>query len=355
MKKLSKKQALTVGAIALLLVGGGTVVGVINHNNDVHAQQVAKAKAHEDKVKADKKARAEKEAKEKEISQQKQVASLLSTATANPSDESIKAVNNAIAKLTDQKEKAKDTDLVKGLNARLVLIKKAQSAVKDYQAHATDANKQKVAQEAINALKDKNDEDVKAQLQKLFDESNRQAQEAAKSAQATQKASSAKQESNKSEDNNTKNNNSSVATNNDSYSSANSNVESSNNTYTPSTPNTGSGSNTSSNANAGNSNSNSNSGNSTPSNGGGNNNTGGNANNGNNNTGGNTNNGGNTPPPAQQVWQGWVKNGAGVVVASQNFSDWQSATSWASSWADSHYASLIINGKMGSFGANQIS
>lgn len=348
MKKLSKKQALTVGAVALLLVGGGTVVGVINHNNDVHAQQVAKAKAHEDKVKADKKARAEKEAKEKEISQQKQVASLLSTATANPSDESIKAVNDAIAKLTDQKEKAKDTDLVKGLNERLILIKKAQSAVKDYQAHATDANKQKVAQEAINGLKDKNDEDVKAQLQKLFDESNRQAQEAAKSAQATQKASSAKQESNKSEDNNTGNNNSSVATGNDSYSSANSNAESSNNTYTPSTPNTGSGSNTSTNANAGNnnsnSNSNSNSGNSTPSNGG-----------GNNNTGGNTNNGGNTPPPAQQVWQGWVKNGAGVVVASQNFSDWQSATSWASSWADSHYASLIINGKMGSFGANQIS
>lgn len=65
--------------------------------------------------------------------------------------------------------------------------------------------------------------------------------------------------------------------------------------------------------------------------------------------------GGNTPPPTQAVWQGWVKNGAGVVVASQNFSDAKSATTWASKWADEHYYSLIVNGKLGSFGANQIS
>lgn len=65
--------------------------------------------------------------------------------------------------------------------------------------------------------------------------------------------------------------------------------------------------------------------------------------------------GGNTPPPTQAVWQGWVKNGAGAVVASQNFSDAKSATTWASKWADEHYYSLIVNGKLGSFGANQIS
>jgi len=348
-KKWNRKVKMaSAGFLAVVILGGcGTAIGITQHNNNVHTQKLAKENAK-------KKAKIEllaKEKQEREEKQQKLVTSLLSAATSKPTDDSIKAVNEAIAKLTDQKEKAKDTKLVEALGARLNLIKKAQAAVKDYQAHATDANKQKIAQEAINNLKDKNDQAVKTQLQKLFDVSNKQAQEAAKSAQTSQKASSAKQESNKSEDSNTGNNdssedsntgnnNSSVATSNDSYSSANSNVESSNNTYTPSTPNTGSGSNTSTNANAGNnnSNSNSNSGNSTPSNGGGNNNT-----------------GGNTPPPAQQVWQGWVKNGAGVVVASQNFSDAQSATSWAASWADSHYASLIVDGKMGRFGANQIS
>ncbi|AWN67102.1 hypothetical protein LL14B4_12920 (plasmid) [Lactococcus lactis subsp. lactis] len=190
MKKLTKKQMVATGAIAILAIGGVSV-GVINHSNTVHAQQLAKTKAHEAKVKADKKAKAEQLAKEKEAAQQKQVAALLATATKNPSDTSIKAVNDAIAKLTDQKEKTKDADLVKGLNNRLALIKKAQAAVKDYQAHATDDNKQKAAQAAINNLKDKNDQDVRAELQKLFDASNKQAQDSAKAAQAQQAASKA--------------------------------------------------------------------------------------------------------------------------------------------------------------------
>ena len=144
MKKFTRKQMIAAGAVVVLGVGGITV-GVVNHNHAVQAQQIAKAKAHDAQVKADKKAQAEKLAKEKEATQQKQVAALLATATKNPTDASIKAVNDAIAKLTDQSEKTKDADLVKGLNNRLALIKKAQAAVKDYQAHATDANKQKVA------------------------------------------------------------------------------------------------------------------------------------------------------------------------------------------------------------------
>ncbi|MGF7496654.1 hypothetical protein ABUK63_11810 [Lactococcus lactis] len=190
MKKFSKKQIVTSSVILGVLVVGGVSAGVVTHNNNVQAQQVAKTKAHEAKVKADKKAKAEQLAKEKEAAQQKQVATLLATATKNPSDTSIKAVNDAIAKLTDQKEKTKDAEMVKGLNNRLALIKKAQAVVEDYQAHAMDANKQKAAQEAINKLKDKNDEDVKAELQKLFDESNNQAQAAAKASQATNQASS---------------------------------------------------------------------------------------------------------------------------------------------------------------------
>ncbi|WP_350356789.1 hypothetical protein ABLU29_00085 (plasmid) [Lactococcus lactis] len=314
MKKLTKKQMITTGAIAILAIGGVSVAA-INHSNTVHAQQVAKAKAHEAKVKADKKAKAEQLAKEKETAQQKQVATLLAAATKNPSDASIKAVNDAIAKLTDQKEKTKDADLVKGLNNRLILIKKAQAAVKDYQAHATDANKQKAAQAAINALTDKNDASVKAQLQKLFDDSNKQAQEAAKSAQAKQQSSQETQKvnvantSNQQTAQNTQENNS-----NSSDNSTSSNVTPS---YNGGGTNANAGTNTNSNgSNQGNNNSNN-----------GNNNSNNNSNNNNNNNGNNP-----TPDPTPQPtvkYMGWVSVD-GVVKYSQNFDTDAQATAYAS-------------------------
>ena len=334
---------LTAGAVVLLGIGGITV-GVVNHNNNVHAQQVAKTKAHEAKVKADKKAKSEQLAKEKEVAQQKQVATLLATATANPSDNSIKAVNDAIAKLTDQKEKAKDNELVKALNARLSLIKKAEAAVKDYQGHATDANKQKVAQEAINNLKDKNDQDVQSQLQKLFDESNKQAQEAAKSAQANQKASSTTGTNNNAKSTDTQTNDTPAVAESGTNNQDTSNVNSGNNTYVPNTPNTGGGSNTASNGNSGGSNSNSNSNNSS-------NNSGGNANSNSNN---NNNGGGNVTPPATK-YIAWVKNNTtGQMLFSQECSSWASASAAASSFMNSAaVTNLIFDGHDVHSGVNQ--
>lgn len=314
MKKLTKKQMIATGAVVILGIGGITV-GVVNHNQNVQAQQLAKTKAHEAKVKADKKAKAEQLAKEKEAAQQKQVATLLATATKNPSDASIKAVNDAIAKLADQKEKTKDADLVKGLNNRLSLIKKAQAAVKDYQAHATDANKQRAAQAAISALTDKNDASVKAQLQKLFDESNKQAQEAAKSAQAKQQSSQETQKanvantSNQQTAQNTQENNS-----NSSDNSTSSNVTPS---YNGGGTNANAGTNTNSNgSNQGNNNSNN-----------GNNNSNNSSNNNNNNNGNNP-----TPDPTPQPtvkYMGWVSVD-GVVKYSQNFDTDAQATAYAS-------------------------
>lgn len=343
MKKFTRKQMLTAGAVVLLGIGGITV-GVVNHNNNVHAQQVAKTKAHEAKVKADKKAKSEQLAKEKEVAQQKQVATLLATATANPSDNSIKAVNDAIAKLTDQKEKAKDNELVKALNARLSLIKKAEAAVKDYQGHATDANKQKVAQEAINNLKDKNDQDVQSQLQKLFDESNKQAQEAAKSAQANQKASSTTGTNNNAKSTDTQTNDTPAVSESGTNNQDTSNVNSGNNTYVPNTPNTGGGSNTASNGNSGGSNSNSNSNNSS-------NNSGGNANSNSNN---NNNGGGNVTPPATK-YIAWVKNNTtGQMLFSQECSSWASASAAASSFMNSAaVTNLIFDGHDVHSGVNQ--
>ncbi|MDT2877010.1 hypothetical protein P7H94_13525 [Lactococcus lactis] len=345
MKKFTRKQMLTAGAVVLLGIGGITV-GVVNHNNNVHAQQVAKTKAHEAKVKADKKAKSEQLAKEKEVAQQKQVATLLATATANPSDNSIKAVNDAIAKLTDQKEKAKDNELVKALNARLSLIKKAEAAVKDYQGHATDANKQKVAQEAINNLKDKNDQDVKSQLQKLFDESNKQAQEAAKSAQANQKASSTTGTNNNAKSTDTQTNDTPAVAESGTNNQDTSNVNSGNNTYVPNTPNTGGGSNTASNGNSGGSNSNSNSNNSS-------NNSGGNANS-NSNSNNNNNGGGNVTPPATK-YIAWVKdNTTGQMLFSQECSSWASASAAASSFMNSAaVTNLIFDGHDVHSGVNQ--
>lgn len=328
------------GAVVILGIGGITV-GVVNHNQNVQAQQLAKTKAHEAKVKADKKAKAEQLAKEKEAAQQKQVATLLATATANPSDNSIKAVNDAIAKLTDQKEKAKDNELVKALNARLSLIKKAEAAVKDYQGYATDANKQKVAQEAINNLKDKNDQDVQSQLQKLFDESNKQAQEAAKSAQANQKASSTTGTNNNAKSTDTQTNDTPAVAESGTNNQAASNVNSGNNTYVPNTPNTGGGSNTASNSNSNNS----------SNNGGGNTNN----NNSNNNSNSNNNNsgGGNVTPPVSHVFQAWVKNKAGVVIWTQNCSTWAEASQAAANYGNSQFASG--NFDIGNYGVTQIS
>lgn len=310
MKKFTRKQMITAGAVVVLGIGGITV-GVVNHNNNVHAQQVAKTKAHDAQVKVDKKAKAEQLVKEKEVAQQKQVTALLATATKNPTDASIKAVNDAIAKLTDQKEKTKDDDLVKGLNNRLSLIKKAQAAVKDYQAHATDANKQKTAQAAINALTDKNDASVKAQLQKLFDESNKQAQEAAKAAQAKQQTSQESKQtkvvdSSDQEIAPTPQENNS----NSSDSSTSSNV-------TPSYNGGGTSANTGTNTNS----NGSNQGNS-------------NSNNGNSNSNNNSNNSGNnvqpTPSPQPTVkYMGWVSVD-GVVKYSQNFDSDAQATAYAS-------------------------
>lgn len=64
MKKFTRKQMITAGAVVVLGIGGITV-GVVNHNNNVHAQQVAKTKAHDAQVKVDKKAKAEQLVKEK--------------------------------------------------------------------------------------------------------------------------------------------------------------------------------------------------------------------------------------------------------------------------------------------------
>lgn len=213
-KNWSKKQKIISGAVLIALIAGGSGAGYSVHQSNVHAQQVQAQK----KAEAKKEARLKTVAREKEIVAEKTVTTLLASATKNPSDQSIKAVNDAIVELTNQKLKTTDTDLVKGLNNRLTLIKKAQAAVKDYQAHGTDAIKQKAAQAALNALKDKEDADVKGALQKTFDATNKQAQQAAdatKAKQAAQVAATQQAQQNQAPAQNTDNGASAPASNSD--------------------------------------------------------------------------------------------------------------------------------------------
>lgn len=342
MKKLTKKQMIATGAIVILGVGGISA-GIISHNNTVHAHQVAKTKAHAAKVKADKKAKAEQLAREKEVAQQKQVAILLDKATKNPSSDSIRAVKEAIAKLTNESEQSKDLKLVSTISDRLSLIQKAQAAVKDYQAHATDGNKQKVAQSAINALTDKNDASVKAQLQKLFDESNKQAQEAAKTAQAKQQSS---QETKKATNTDASNQ---QATQNTQENISNSSDNSTSSNVAPSYNGGGTSANTGTNTNSNGANQGNNSSNN-----------GSNNSNNNSNNSGNNNNGNNdnpTPDPTPQPtvkYMGWVSVD-GVIKYSQNFDTAGEAQQYASAiYHGDEMLNLMFDGHSISWGVRPV-
>ena len=301
----TKKQKITGVVILSVLILGGITAGVVNHQNQVHAQQVAQEKAaklsHERKVKALEKKKAQ-EAEEK-------VKTLLEKANQNPSEATIKAVNMAIAQLTSEIKQEKYLADLKPMTARLALLNKARAAVKDYQAHATDPTKQKLAQDAINALKDKNDADVKTELQKQYDASRKQVEDAAKTAKA--KSTQVDKSENASVEAQSQNTNNS-AQSNDSTSAGNGT------SYNPSTPNYAGSSNTGSN----NANQNNNTGNNN-SNGGGN---AGNSNNNNNNSG-NTGNGGGTTPTVRYAGVVYVD---GVVKYRQVFNTNTEAVNWAS-------------------------
>ena len=165
-------SGVVLGVVVLAGAGGG----YLHHESKVHAQQVA----HQKTLKAQERAEKEKAALK---AQTKKIDGLIASATENPTDQSIQAASEAVSKIKNNETKAAYQAILQALTDRLTLIKAAQAAVKDYQSHATDAKKQSTAQAAINALKDKHDQDVKAQLQKQFDESNKQAQAAAKAAQ----------------------------------------------------------------------------------------------------------------------------------------------------------------------------
>ena len=185
LKNWTAKQKIMSGVVLGAVVLGGVGGGYLHHESKVHAQQVAHQKALKNQERAEKEKAALK-------AQTKKIDALIASATENPTDQSIQAASEAVSKIKNNETKAAYQAILQALTDRLTLIKAAQAAVKDYQNHATDAKKQSTAQAAINALKDKHDQDVKAQLQKQFDESNKQAQAAAKAAQTHASSSATK-------------------------------------------------------------------------------------------------------------------------------------------------------------------
>lgn len=307
MRKLTKKQMLATGVVIVLGISGSSAL-YANHINNVHQQQVqkvqAETKAHDEKLKKEKLAK-EKQELQKQI---KSIDDVMNVAIKNPTESSIKTATEAVSKLKDTTKKSAYENTLKTLNQRLILINKARSSVKDYQEHATNADKQKEAQNAINALTDKNDSDVKAELQKMFDESNKQAQEASKTNSNGQTVSNntSSSQSQPTSEKTTSNNAQQDVTTNQGNTASNSNGASTSNN-TPTYNNVGG-------TNSNQTNSNNTTSNNTSGNAGGNNSNSGNSNNTNNNSG----NSNVTPPTPTIKYLGWVSVD-GVIKYSSTF------------------------------------
>jgi|GEM_PF-5575218 len=122
--------------------------------------------------------KAAEEAKAKEKRNQEKVTKLIGSATENLTSAAIKSAQDSNDELTDENIKSENSSTIKKLEDRLKLIDTAEKAVKDFQSHATDYDYQRKADTAIKAIKDKNDNDVKTRLLKLYNASVEQAKAA---------------------------------------------------------------------------------------------------------------------------------------------------------------------------------
>jgi sensor c-di-GMP phosphodiesterase-like protein len=149
----NKKTALITGAVAVVLVGGGTGI--------YYAQQSA---AHQHQVDVQR-------AKQKvETDAQANATQLLLAAEKDDSQKNVTAADLAVRKITDVKVAKKDTDELIGIKNRVVLENQAQTAVTAYSKDVANATKQKAAKTIVakltspysKALKDKLNKEIAA-------------------------------------------------------------------------------------------------------------------------------------------------------------------------------------------------
>lgn len=161
------QQIITIICVATILIGISIYSGILISNHYIHERKEMSTKQIEETL--------EHNRSKKDISY-KAIDNLIEKATKNPTIDNIKAASEYVEKITDIETKASYETIIKGLENRLEIIEKAQNAVKDYRSHVNDQTKKEEAQKALDSLKDKNDENLKKDLQKSFDESNKQAQ-----------------------------------------------------------------------------------------------------------------------------------------------------------------------------------
>lgn len=299
--KLSKKQVVVGGVVAVLLAGGVTAGAVHNHN--VQAEKAKQVQQEKDKKQAIE------NTKEVNEGLVKEAKSALLTAQKSPTANNLELAKKAISHIKDDKTAKQLTKELDGIKNRVKIETEAKKAVAEYQKDATNADKLKKAQTAVSKLTSDYSKTLKAKLTKDISISKAQADKAKKAEEAKKSAQTAKAvdnsnqtaKSNNSEANQTQADSQAVT---DPAPTDNGGV-SNNNAYQPA-PQTPVG--------GGNSGSGNTSDPNPPSTGGGNTvtpPTGG----GNGNTGGNNGGGTVTPPPAE-TFTGWVKRN-GVIVWSQ--------------------------------------
>jgi hypothetical protein len=301
--KLSKKQVVVGGVVAVLFAGGVTAGAVHNHN--VQAEKAKQVQQEKDKKQAIENTKKVNEELAKEAK------SALLTAQKSPTANNLELAKKAISHVKDDKTAKQLTKELDGIKNRVKLETEAKKAVADYQKNATNTDKLKKAQIAVSKLTSDYSKTLKAKLNKDISTSKAQADKAKKAEEAKKSAQTAKAvdnsnqtaKSNNSEANQTQADSQAVTdpaltdncgvSNNNAYQPAPQTPQApvgggSGNNSTPNPPSAG-GDNTA-----------------TPSTGGG-------------NSGGNSNTGGNngtvTPPPAE-TFTGWVRRN-GVIVWSQ--------------------------------------
>ena len=304
--KLSKKQVVVGGVVAVLLAGGVTAGAVHNHN--VQAEKAKQVQQEKDKKQEIENTKKVNEGLIKEAK------TALLTAQKSPTANNLELAKKAISHVKDDKTAKQLTKELDGIKNRVKLETEAKKAVADYQKNATNADKLKKAQTAVSKLTSDYSKTLKAKLTKDISTSKAQADKAKKAEEAKKTAQTAKAvdnsnqtaKSNNSEANQTQADSQAVT---DPAPTDNGGV-SNNNAYQPAPQAPVGGGNTGS-ENASNPN--------PPSTGGGNTvtpPTGGGNSGGNGNTGGN-NGGGTVTPPPVETFTGWVRNKEGQIVWSQ--------------------------------------
>ena len=299
--KLSKKQVVVGGVVALLIASVGA--GVV-HNQNVQAEKAKQVQQEKDKKQAIENTKKVNEGLVKEAK------SALLTAQKSPTANNLELAKKAISQVKDDKAAQQLTKELDGIKNRVKLETEAKKAVAEYQKDATNADKLKKAQTAVSKLTSDYSKTLKAKLTKDISTSKAQADKAKKAEEAKKSAQTAKAvdnsnqtaKSNNSEANQTQADSQVVTdpapTDNGSVSNTNA--------YQPAPQAPVGGGNTGS-GNASNPNPPSTGGGNavTPPTGGG-------------NSGGNGNNGGGTvTPPPVETFTGWVRNKEGQIVWSQ--------------------------------------